>query len=132
VRANTTRADRAGTNGEYRIMGHKWFCSAPMCDAFIVLAQSEIRLARGTDRRFDQELEGTENALASIEEPQARRTAERLALLLQASLMIRNSSPDSAADAFCATRLAADAGRCFGTLPRGLPLRAIIERAFPA
>ncbi len=43
VRANTTRAERIG-NGvhsrEYRITGHKWFCSAPMCDAFLVLAQT--------------------------------------------------------------------------------------------
>ena len=40
VRANTTRAEPAGTDGEYRITGHKWFVSAPMCDAFLVLAQA--------------------------------------------------------------------------------------------
>jgi putative acyl-CoA dehydrogenase len=43
VRANTTRADplgRPGPGGEYRITGHKWFCSAPMSDAFLVLAQA--------------------------------------------------------------------------------------------
>jgi putative acyl-CoA dehydrogenase len=43
VRANTTRADpvRARGPGElYRIVGHKWFMSAPMCDAFLVLAQA--------------------------------------------------------------------------------------------
>ncbi|WP_420962314.1 acyl-CoA dehydrogenase family protein [Brucella sp. IR073] len=39
VRANTTKADRAG-NGFYRITGHKWFLSAPMSDAFLVLAQA--------------------------------------------------------------------------------------------
>jgi len=39
VRANTTRAELAG-NGEYVLNGHKWFCSAPMCDAFLVLAQA--------------------------------------------------------------------------------------------
>jgi len=39
VRANTTRAEPIG-NGEYRITGHKWFCSAPMNDAFLVLAQA--------------------------------------------------------------------------------------------
>ena len=39
MRANTTRAEPAG-DGEYRITGHKWFCSAPMCDAFLVLAQA--------------------------------------------------------------------------------------------
>src|SRR5215470_8266053 len=38
VRANMTRAERAGDG--YRITGHKWFMSAPMCDAFLVLAQA--------------------------------------------------------------------------------------------
>ena len=40
VRANTTRAERIGSSREYLITGHKWFCSAPMCDAFLVLAQA--------------------------------------------------------------------------------------------
>ena len=39
VRANTTRAT-ATADGEYHLTGHKWFCSAPMCDAFLVLAQA--------------------------------------------------------------------------------------------
>ncbi|MBN9607453.1 MAG: acyl-CoA dehydrogenase family protein [Actinomycetales bacterium] len=40
VRANTTRAMRSA-DGSYRLTGHKWFCSAPMSDAFLVLAQAE-------------------------------------------------------------------------------------------
>jgi putative acyl-CoA dehydrogenase len=39
VRANTTRAVRVG-GGEFELTGHKWFCSAPMSDAFLVLAQA--------------------------------------------------------------------------------------------
>jgi putative acyl-CoA dehydrogenase len=39
VRANMTRAER--TADGYRITGHKWFMSAPMCDAFLVLAQAD-------------------------------------------------------------------------------------------
>jgi putative acyl-CoA dehydrogenase len=39
VRANTTRA-LAGDDGAYRLHGHKWFFSAPMCDAHLVLAQA--------------------------------------------------------------------------------------------
>jgi putative acyl-CoA dehydrogenase len=39
VRANMTRAVRDGSS--YRITGHKWFMSAPMCDAFLVLAQAD-------------------------------------------------------------------------------------------
>lgn len=47
VRANTTRAVRVGSDdwGErYEITGHKWFFSAPMCDAFLVLAQAPAGL----------------------------------------------------------------------------------------
>jgi putative acyl-CoA dehydrogenase len=39
VRANSTRAVDAG-DGSFRLTGHKWFCSAPMSDAFFVLAQT--------------------------------------------------------------------------------------------
>ncbi len=39
VRANTTRATRVG-DGSYQLVGHKWFCSAPMSDAFLTLAYS--------------------------------------------------------------------------------------------
>ena len=44
VRANTTVArplNGGGPGAEYEITGHKWFCSAPMCDAFLVLAQAD-------------------------------------------------------------------------------------------
>jgi putative acyl-CoA dehydrogenase len=43
VRANTTRAEPLGAGGagrEYAVTGHKWFCSAPMCDVFLVLAHT--------------------------------------------------------------------------------------------
>ena len=48
VRANTTVARPAGAGGpgrEYELTGHKWFCSAPMCDAFLVLAQAPAGLS---------------------------------------------------------------------------------------
>lgn len=41
VRANTTRAEPAGDAGWYSLTGHKWFCSAPMCDAFLTLAYAQ-------------------------------------------------------------------------------------------
>lgn len=42
VRANTSQAVpvAGSTDGEYRLTGHKWFTSAPMCDGFLVLAQA--------------------------------------------------------------------------------------------
>src|SRR5438477_2106118 len=43
VRSNMTHAERDGS--AYRITGHKWFMSAPMCDAFLVLAQAEEGLS---------------------------------------------------------------------------------------
>ncbi|HEX9328456.1 MAG TPA: acyl-CoA dehydrogenase family protein [Reyranella sp.] len=45
VRANITRAVADGDHVE--ITGHKWFMSAPMCDAFLVLAQSQRGSAEG-------------------------------------------------------------------------------------
>ncbi|WP_426520097.1 acyl-CoA dehydrogenase family protein [Diaminobutyricibacter sp. McL0618] len=43
VRANTTRAVDAG-DGSWLLTGHKWFCSAPMSDGFLVLAQTDAGL----------------------------------------------------------------------------------------
>ena len=48
VRANTTRATAEGTDAwgkRFSLVGHKWFFSAPMCDAFLVLAQTEVGLS---------------------------------------------------------------------------------------
>lgn len=49
VRANTTRAEPTGDDGpwgrRFRLTGHKWFCSAPMSDAFLVLAQAPAGLS---------------------------------------------------------------------------------------
>jgi putative acyl-CoA dehydrogenase len=44
VRANITRADPAG-DGSYELHGHKWFCSYPPCDVFLVLAQAPAGLS---------------------------------------------------------------------------------------
>ncbi|MGY3588895.1 putative acyl-CoA dehydrogenase [Bradyrhizobium sp. USDA 4341] len=59
VRANMTRAERDG--GAWRITGHKWFMSAPMCDAFLVLAQAEQGLSCFFMPRFAPD--GTVNAI---------------------------------------------------------------------
>ncbi|KRP86059.1 acyl-CoA dehydrogenase [Bradyrhizobium pachyrhizi] len=59
VRANMTRAERDG--GAWRITGHKWFMSAPMCDAFLVLAQTMNGLSCFFMPRFASD--GTVNAI---------------------------------------------------------------------
>ena len=43
IRANTTVATHI-VDDEYELTGHKWFCSAPMCDAFLTLARTEAGL----------------------------------------------------------------------------------------
>ncbi|MAQ38373.1 MAG: DNA alkylation response protein [Thioclava sp.] len=58
VRANTTRAERA--DGHWRLTGHKWFCSAPMSDGFLTLAQTEKGLSCFLVPRW---LEGERNAI---------------------------------------------------------------------
>jgi putative acyl-CoA dehydrogenase len=60
VRSNTTRAERDA--GAYRITGHKWFMSAPMCDAFLVLAQAGDGLTCFFMPRFKPD--GSVNAIA--------------------------------------------------------------------
>ncbi|NMG39141.1 DNA alkylation response protein [Chelativorans sp. ZYF759] len=60
VRANTTRAERAG-DGMWKLTGHKWFMSAPMCDGFLMLAQAEEGLSCFLVPRLMDD--GTPNAL---------------------------------------------------------------------
>ena len=69
-------------------------------------------------------------ALADVSEAEAgaRRLAARMAVCLQASLLVRHSTPE-VADAFVASRLANDWGGVFGTLPRTTPFPAIVARA---
>jgi putative acyl-CoA dehydrogenase len=59
VRSNMTWAERDGSG--YRITGHKWFMSAPMCDAFLVLAQAEEGLSCFFMPRFTPD--GAANAI---------------------------------------------------------------------
>jgi putative acyl-CoA dehydrogenase len=60
----------------------------------------------------------------------ARGIVERMALALQASLLVRYGDP-AVADAFCASRLGGDWGNAFGTLPAGTDFGRIIERHMP-
>jgi putative acyl-CoA dehydrogenase len=96
---------------------------------------AEVELAAGADARFDRfvaDLHAELAGLAGNADPQraARRLTERLALALQASLILRHSVPE-VADAFCASRLARAGGAMFGSLPDGVDAMAIVQRAFP-
>jgi len=105
----------------------------------------ECALASGADARFDAHLRDVRARVEGLFADDgraveqrlfdaqfvARRIVEDLGVLLQASLLLRHSTP-AVADAFCAARLGGEAGRAFGTLPRGVDARAIVDRAFPA
>ncbi|MFF1356415.1 acyl-CoA dehydrogenase family protein [Streptomyces sp. NPDC058297] len=92
----------------------------------------EVGKARGADHRLDGAIKGLLTELADLEgiEARARRVVERIALVLQGSLLVRHAPPE-VADAFCASRLGGDWGSAFGTLPHSLDLRSVVERARP-
>ena len=94
---------------------------------------AELAITRGADARLDRSVDDLHAELGDLAdlELRARRIVERAALALQGSLLVRYA-PEPVADAFCATRLAGDSGRAFGTLPSGTGLAAILERAWPA
>jgi putative acyl-CoA dehydrogenase len=100
--------------------------------ASIALFLEEVDRARGIDARLDRFVDGLKNELAdrSDLEFRARRLTERMALALQGAILARHA-PSAIADAFCASRLDGEAGRAYGTLPSGLSLDEIIERARP-
>jgi putative acyl-CoA dehydrogenase len=95
---------------------------------------AECDLAAGADPRLDEHLALLKADLAALnpEDAQyrARSIVERLAVALQASLLVRHAPP-AVADAFCAGRLA-ERGRVYGTLPKGVDAPAIVERALAA
>ncbi|MFE9452297.1 acyl-CoA dehydrogenase family protein [Streptomyces sp. NPDC006739] len=92
----------------------------------------EIGQAHGADHRLDRAVKDLFTELADLEgvEGRARRLVERVALVLQGALLVRHAPPE-VADAFCASRLGGDRGTAFGTLPAGLDLASVVERARP-
>lgn len=101
---------------------------------------AELNKAGGSDIRFDKyaddvvnELHAVKKAIAQKDttvEKTTRRLVERVALALQASLVVRYS-PDSVVDAFVSSRLDNDHGLNYGTLHQGVKLAEIVGRACP-
>jgi putative acyl-CoA dehydrogenase len=96
---------------------------------------AEVAPARAAEPRLDRAAAAVERQLGAVPDPVglqagARRLVERLGALLQGALLVRFGHP-AVADAFCASRLAGDHGAALGTLPPGLDLAAIVERATP-
>jgi putative acyl-CoA dehydrogenase len=91
---------------------------------------TEMATCQGADPRLDAVVNDVLETLADVSDAEAgaRRLAARMALCLQASLLVRYSTPD-VADAFVASRLANDWGGVLGTLPRTTSFAPILDRA---
>ena len=89
---------------------------------------AECNAQRGRHGHFDTALD---TLIADMEKPvgeaQARALTGRMALLLQAALLLAHA-PSAVAKAFCESRLGGEGGRLFGTLPDGIDIQAILDR----
>ena len=90
---------------------------------------AELEAARGAHAALGPAIDALRRDLAAAPpaEAEARQTVEHMALLLQASLLARHA-PGAVADAFIRTRLLGEGGRCYGALPKGVDLAAIVTR----
>jgi putative acyl-CoA dehydrogenase len=90
----------------------------------------ELARTAGQDPRLDSHVSTLRVDLDDLETIQyrARKVAEDISLALQGSLLVRHGHP-AVAEAFLASRLGGQWGGAFGTLPTGLDLAPIIERA---
>ena len=97
-------------------------------DAFF----AEVARARGANAALDRWVAALQRDLGdeANAERRARDIVDRMALALQAALLVQHA-PAPVADAFCASRLAGGGARNFGTLPSGVDCAAIVERATP-
>ncbi|HUP92362.1 MAG TPA: isovaleryl-CoA dehydrogenase [Solimonas sp.] len=92
----------------------------------------ELLAARGAHADLDRELAWLGQAFDDVTtlERRSRMVVERLALALQASVLLRAANRE-VADSFCASRLGGQHGLAFGTLPTDAPQLALVERALP-
>ena len=90
----------------------------------------ELSTTAGQDARMDAHVDSLRSSLSDQQTLayRARKVAEDISLALQGSLLIRHGHP-AVTEAFLASRMAGDWGGAFGTLPTGLDLGPIIERA---
>jgi putative acyl-CoA dehydrogenase len=95
----------------------------------VVLAELDD-VAAGESRLLPHVAEVRHLLAERVEPGQARRLTERLALVLQAAMLVR-AGHTAVADAFLATRLDGDGGHALGTLPARADIAAILARALP-
>jgi putative acyl-CoA dehydrogenase len=93
----------------------------------------ELAAVNTRNGEFDSEVANLQQQLARRDdiEAGARMLVERLALVLQAAVLLRGDD-EVVADAFCRSRLQRNHGLAFGTLPTDVPFVPLIDRAWPA
>ncbi|GMV01384.1 MAG: acyl-CoA dehydrogenase [Burkholderiales bacterium] len=93
---------------------------------------TELAKARGANAALDRYVAALQKEFADLGELEyrARDVVDRMALALQAALLVQHA-PAAVADAFCASRLAASGHHNYGALPRGVDCAAIVARATP-
>ncbi|MGF7159095.1 putative acyl-CoA dehydrogenase [Rhodoligotrophos appendicifer] len=94
--------------------------------------RAELSATQGANPHLDRYADDVLSRLSkgALTEADARIMAERMALLLQASLLVRHT-PAAVSDTFCATRLGANGGLCYGTLPATADITGILARQLP-
>ncbi|HYM95956.1 MAG TPA: acyl-CoA dehydrogenase family protein [Candidatus Sulfotelmatobacter sp.] len=92
----------------------------------------EVETAAGADRRLDSAAANLKQDLGNAQqiEGRARDLVERMAVVLQAALLVRHGDPD-VAELFCASRLGGEGGHSFGTLRPSSTFKSVIERHRP-
>ncbi|MBC6958274.1 MAG: isovaleryl-CoA dehydrogenase [Lautropia sp.] len=93
---------------------------------------AELAKARGANATLDRYVAALHKEFGDLAELEyrARDVVDRMALALQAALLVQHA-PAAVADAFCASRLAASGHHNYGALPRGVDCAAIVARATP-
>ena len=93
----------------------------------------ELSARRGRNADFDRELAWLAQAFGDTTalELRARRVVERMALALQASVLLDERADAQVAEMFCRSRLGGERGLVFGTLPADAPFGRLLERALP-
>jgi putative acyl-CoA dehydrogenase len=91
---------------------------------------AELLAAKGLNSELDREISGLTGLFEDVAtlETRSRAVVERMALALQASILLRAGN-EAVAQSFCRSRLGGEHGLAFGTLPGDAPLQALIERA---
>ena len=93
---------------------------------------SEVKKAKGAHKGFDQFVLGLENEFTNINdmEYRARQIVEKMGLAIQGSLLIQSDN-QLIAEGFCESRLTGSGFSMYGTMPKGIDCKAIVDRATP-